>query len=187
MSNFDLKKYLIENKATVNSKILKALDEEVSNQNLNKAWIESHEDYEDLYIANTQKFNQYVKENEFTPEYIIDIDPGKIQMVYWDDEGPNSMSFDSIEKYIKGSIAHFWGEDQFIEEFDIEDEIDASGDNWVNVFNKHVENNLDLYFKTLNEYINSSYPDGDSQNGIALLIDGKLVAGANNKKSIIIL
>jgi hypothetical protein len=163
------------------------LNEEVSNQNLNKAWIESHDYYEDLYIANTQKFNQYIKEIGFTPEYVINIDPGKIQMIYWDDDGPDSMSFDSIEEYIKESIASFWGEEQFIEKFDIEGEIDASGDDWQDVFDKHIENNLDLYFKTLNEYINNSYPDGDSANGVALLIDGKLVAGANNKKAITIL
>ena len=75
------------------------------------------------------------------------------------------------------AVAGFWGEDHFIEEFGIEAELEAAGDNWESVFNKHVEDNLDMYYEELNKLINNSYPDGDSASGVVLLVNGKIVAG----------
>ena len=109
--------------------------------------------------------------------YIIDLDPGMYQMIYWNDDGPDGDSYDSKLDYVQKSIMNFWGEDQFIEKFGIEDEMDAAGDNWESVFNKHVEDNLDMYFEELNKYIEDSYPDGDSASGVVLLVNGKVVAG----------
>ena len=100
-------------------------------------------------------------------------------MIYWHDEGPDSMSFDSKLDYVGEAIASFWGEDYFIEEFGIEDETD--GDDWKSVFDKHIEDNLDMYFEELNKCINNSYPDKDSAHGVALLVDGELISGAWKK------
>ncbi len=168
MENFDLKKYLSENK------LLK--------ENITKAYIQSHEDYHDLYLTNREALNQLLADykedgDNWEPEYIIDLDPGMYQMIFWNDEGPNSMSFDSKLDYVKEAIASFWGEDQFIKKFGIEDEIDAAGDNWGDVFDKHVEDNLDMYFEELNKYIEDSYPDKDSYSGVVLLLNGKIKAG----------
>ena len=118
---------------------------------------------------------------KFNGEYLIDIDPGMYQMIYWNDEGPDSMSYNSKKEYVIESITNFWGEDQFIEKFKIEDEIDEAGDNWKNVFNKHIENNLDIYFEELKAYTNNSYPDKDSACGVVLLENDKIIAGEANK------
>tara|TARA_R100000781_G_scaffold114670_1_gene86088 strand:+ start:1012 stop:1557 length:546 start_codon:yes stop_codon:yes gene_type:complete len=174
MDNFDLKKYLAE------GKLLK------ENENYNAAWIMSHSEYYDIYIGTKKSFHEdYLQGGDASfggeaEDYLIDLDPGKFQMIYWDDDGPNSISFNTKEEYVKESIANFWGEDGFIEFFEIEDEIDAAGDNWESVFDKHVEDNLDMYYKELNNLINNSYPDGDSASGVVLLVDGKEVAGADN-------
>jgi len=151
-----------------------------------KAYIQSHEDYEYLYLTNEESLNQLLSDykedgDNWEPEYIIDIDEGKFQMIYWHDEGPDSMSFDSKLDYVGEAIASFWGEDYFIEEFGIEDELDAVGDNWKSVFDKHIEDNLDMYFEELNKCINNSYPDKDSAHGVALLVDGELISGALKK------
>jgi hypothetical protein len=34
-----------------------------------------------------------------------------------------------------------------------------------------------MYYEKLNEFINNSYPDGDSASGVVLLVNGKVVAG----------
>jgi hypothetical protein len=153
---------------------------EEENINLNKAFINSHEDYHTLYLASDESLNQYLNdlkkdEDTWEPEYITNIDPGKIQMVYWHDEGPNSISFNSIVEYIKETIFGFWGEDQFMDEIETIEDLE-----------RDIESNPNIYFEKLNQYINNSYPDGDSNYGVALLIDGNLVAGADNKKLIII-
>ena len=45
------------------------------------------------------------------------------------------------------------------------------------VFDKHVADNLDMYYEELNKYINNSEADGDSASGVVLLQNGKVVAG----------
>lgn len=147
-----------------------------------KAYINSHEEYETLYLTNEEKLNQILSEykedgDDWEPEYITDIDEGKFQMIYWDDEGPESMSFDSKKEYVKEAIENFWGEDCFIEEFGIEDLVDSD---WKN-FDKHIDDNLDMYFEELNKLINNSYPDGDSASGVILLVEGELISGAADK------
>ena len=137
----------------------------------------SHDDYHDLYIGNKAEHDAADEEEQFSDEYMIDLKPGMYQMIYWDDEGPDYMNFDNKLEYVKESIAGFWGEDNFIEYFEIEDEIDAAGDNWESVFDKHLEDNLDMYYEELNKLINNSYPDGDSASGVVLLVNGKVVAG----------
>ena len=52
---------------------------------------------------------------EEAEEYLIDLEPGMYQMIYWDNEGPHHMSYNNKLDYVLGSIADFWGEDQFIE------------------------------------------------------------------------
>ena len=163
MDNFDLKKYLAE------GKLLK--------ENIDMATILSHDDYKELYIGNKAKHDASPEEEQFSDEYIIDLKPGMYQMIYWDDEGPDHIVFDNKLDYVLGSIADFWGEDQFIEKFGIEDEVNAAGDNWESVFDKHVADNLDMYYEELNKYINNSEADGDSASGIVLLQNGKVVAG----------
>lgn len=148
---------------------------------INKATIHNHFDYEDLYIGNTSDFENLPKDEKFNGEYMIDVDPGMYQMIYWDDEGPDSMSYNSKKEYVIESITNFWGEDSFIEKFKIEDEIDEAGDEWESVFNKHVEDNLDMYFEELKKYTNNSYPDKDSACGVVLLENNKIIAGEANK------
>ena len=163
MSNFDLKKYLAE------GKLLK--------ENIDMATIASHDNYRELYIGNRAEHDASFEEEQFSDEYIIDLKPGMYQMIYWNDEGPDYINFDSKEEYIKNAVGGFWGEDHFIEEFGIKAELDAAGDNWESVFNKHVEDNLDMYYEELNKLINNSEADGDSANGVVLLQNGKVVAG----------
>ena len=148
---------------------------------INKATIANHSDYEDLYIGNTSDFENLPDNIKFSAEYMIDVDPGMYQMIYWNDEGPDSISCNSKKEYVIESITNFWGEDQFIEKFQIEDKIDEAGDNWKNVFNKHIENNLDIYFEELKAYTNNSYPDKDSACGVVLLENNKIIAGDANK------
>tara|TARA_Y100000389_G_scaffold21415_1_gene18405 strand:- start:266 stop:748 length:483 start_codon:yes stop_codon:yes gene_type:complete len=148
-----------------------------------KAYINSHFDYENLYLTNEEKLNQLLSDykedgDTWEPEYITDIDEGKFQMIYWNDEGPESMSFDSKGEYVKEAIEGFWGEDCFIEKFGIEDLVDSD---WKN-FDKHRDDNLDMYFEELNILNNNSYPDGDSANGVVLLVEGELISGAWNKE-----
>ena len=168
MNDFNLREYLKHNP------LLK--------ENITKAYINGHEDYHDLYLTNDEDLNKLLADykedgDNWEPEYIIDLDPGMYQMIYWNDEGPDGDSYDSKLDYVQKSIMNFWGEDQFIEKFGIEDEIDAAGDNWGSVFDKHVEDNLDMYFEELNKYIEDSYPDKDSASGVVLLVNGKVVAG----------
>ena len=148
---------------------------------INKATIANHSDYEDLYIGNTSDFENLPDNIKFSAEYMIDVDPGMYQMIYWNDEGPDSMSYNSKKEYVIESITNFWGEDQFIEKFQIEDKIDEAGDNWKSIFDKHVEDNLDTYFKELKAYTNNSYPDKDSACGVVLLENNKIIAGDANK------
>ena len=148
---------------------------------INKATIANHSDYEDLYIGNTSDFENLPDNIKFSAEYMIDVDPGMYQMIYWNDEGPDSMSYNSKKEYVIESITNFWGEDSFIEKFKIEDKIDEAGDEWGNVFNKHVEDNLDMYFEELKKYTNNSYPDKDSACGVVLLENDKIIAGKANK------
>ncbi len=148
-----------------------------------KAYINSHEDYENLYLTNEEKLSQILSDYEedddtWEPEYIVDINEGKFQMIYWNDEGVESMSFDSKGEYVKEAIEGFWGEDCFIEKFGIEDLVDSD---WKN-FDKHRDDNLDMYFKELNILNNNSYPDKDSANGVVLLVEGELISGAWNKR-----
>jgi len=160
MKDFDLRKYLTE------GKLLK--------ENINMATILSHDDYHDLYIGNRAEHDAKDEEEQFSDEYIIDLDPGMYQMIYWNDEGPDYMSFDNKLDYVKSAIMNFWGEDHFIEKFGIEDEV--GDDNW-DYFDQHVADNLDMYYEELNNLINKSYPDGDSASGVVLLVNGKVVAG----------
>jgi len=148
---------------------------------INKATIANHSDYEDLYIGNTSDFENLPDNIKFSAEYMIDVDPGMYQMIYWNDEGPDSMSYNSKKEYVIESITNFWGEDQFIQKFQIEDKIDEAGDNWKSIFDKHVEDNLDTYFKELKAYTNNSYPDKDSACGVVLLENDKIIAGKANK------
>jgi hypothetical protein len=163
MDNFDLKKYLAE------GRLLK--------ENIDMATILSHDDYKELYIGNRAEHDASHEEEQFSDEYMINLEPGMYQMIYWDDEGPDSMAFDNKLEYVKEAIAGFWGEDGFIEYFGIEDEVNAAGDNWESVFDKHVEDNLDMYYEELNKLINNSEADGDSASGVVLLVNGKVVAG----------
>jgi len=133
--------------------------------------------YPELYIGNRAEHDASPEEDQFSDEYIIDLKPGMYQMIYWNDEGPDYNAYDSKEEYIKDTITGFWGEDHFIEEFGIEAKLDAAGDNWESVFHKHIEDNLDMYYKELNKLINNSDPDGDSASGVVLLQNGKVVAG----------
>ena len=153
------------------------LAEGIIKENIDMAVINSHDDYQDLYIGNKAEHDAADEEEQFSDEYMIDLKPGMYQMIYWDDEGPDYMNFDNKLEYVKESISGFWGEDYFIEEFGIEDLMDAAGDNWGSAFDKHLEDNLDMYYEKLNEFINNSYPDGDSASGVVLLVNGKVVAG----------
>ena len=70
-----------------------------------KAYIQSHEDYEYINLTNEESLNQLLSDykedgDNWEPEYITDIDEGKFQMIYWHDEGPDSMSFDSKKSSI---------------------------------------------------------------------------------------
>ena len=153
------------------------LAEGIIKENIDMAVINSHDDYQDLYIGNKAEHDAADEEEQFSDEYMIDLKPGMYQMIYWDDEGPDYMNFDNKLEYVKESIAGFWGEDGFIEYFGIEDYIEAAGDNWESAFDKHLEDNLDMYYEELNKLINNSYPDGDSASGVVLLVNGKVVAG----------
>ena len=153
------------------------VSEGVIKENIDMAVINSHDDYQDLYIGNKAEHDAADEEEQFSDEYMIDLKPGMYQMIYWDDEGPDYMNFDNKLEYVKESISGFWGEDYFIEEFGIEGLMDAAGDNWGSAFDKHLEDNLDMYYEKLNEFINKSYPDGDSASGVVLLVNGKVVAG----------
>ena len=158
-------------------KLYIGLSEGIIKENIDMAVINSHSDYQDLYIGNKAEHDAADEEEQFSDEYMIDLKPGMYQMIYWDDEGPDYMNFDNKLEYVKESISGFWGEDYFIEEFGIEDLMDAAGDNWGSAFDKHLEDNLDMYYEKLNEFINNSYPDGDSASGVVLLVNGKVVAG----------
>ena len=158
-------------------KLYIGLSEGIIKENIDMAVINSHDDYQDLYIGNKAEHDAADEEEQFSDEYMIDLKPGMYQMIYWDDEGPDYMNFDNKLEYVKESISGFWGEDYFIEEFGIEDLMDAAGDNWESAFDKHLEDNLDMYYEKLNEFINKSYPDGDSASGVVLLVNGKVVAG----------
>ena len=176
MDNFDLRKYLAEGRL---------LKEDKPAGYYNAATITSHSDYYDIIITNKEEFFKIQKDpdsfmGEEAEEYLVDLEPGMYQMIYWNDEGPDSMSFDSKLDYVKESIGNFWGEDHFEEKFGIGDILDAAGDNWESAFHKHIEDNLDKYYEELNSLIKNSYPDKDSASGVVLLVNGKEVAGADN-------
>ena len=158
-------------------KLYIGLSEGIIKENIDMAVINSHDSYQDLYIGNKAEHDAADEEEQFSDEYMIDLKPGMYQMIYWNDEGPDYMNFDNKLEYVKETISGFWGEDYFIEEFGIEDLMDAAGDNWGSAFDKHLEDNLDMYYEKLNEFINNSYPDGDSASGVVLLVNGKVVAG----------
>ena len=162
------------------------------NENYDAAWIASHSDYYDIYIGTKKSFYEDQEEGEDASfgseaeDYLIDLDPGKYQMIYWDDDGPNSMSFNTKEEFVKESIYNYWGESNFIEQFPgLEDELDPlydedNPDVYWNAFEEHMKDNLDKYYEIIKDMINNSYPDGDSASGVVLLVDGKEVAGADN-------
>ena len=158
-------------------KLYIGLSEGIIKENIDMAVINSHDDYYDLYIGNKAEHDAADEEEQFSDEYMIDLKPGMYQMIYWNDEGPDYMNFDNKLEYVKDAVAGFWGEDHFIEEFGIEAELEAAGDNWESVFNKHLEDNLDMYYEELNKLINNSEADGDSASGVVLLVNGKVVAG----------
>ena len=158
-------------------KLYIGLSEGIIKENIDMAVINSHDSYQDLYIGNKAEHDAADEEEQFSDEYMIDLKPGMYQMIYWNDEGPDYMNFDNKLEYVKETISGFWGEDYFIEEFGIEDLMDAAGDDWGSAFDKHLEDNLDMYYEKLNEFINNSYPDGDSASGVVLLVNGKVVAG----------
>jgi len=180
MDNFNLKKYLAE------GKLLK------ENENYNAAWIMSHSDYYDIYIGTKKSFYEDQEEGEDASfggeaeDYLIDLDPGKYQMIYWHDEGPENMSFNDKLEFVKESIYNYWGESNFIEQFPgLEDKLDPlydkdNPDVYWNAFEEHMKDNLDKYYEMMKGMINNSYPDGDSSRGVVLLVDGKEVAGADN-------
>ena len=62
-------------------------------ENINMATILSHDDYHDLYIGNKAEHDAMDEEEQFSDEYMIDLDPGMYQMIYWNDEGPESYVF----------------------------------------------------------------------------------------------
>ena len=163
MDNFDLRKYLAE------GRLLK--------ENIDMATILSRDDYKELYIGNKAKHDIADEEEQFSDEYIINLKPGVYQMIFWNDEGPDYNVYDSKEEYVKDTIAGFWGEGYFEEKFGLTDELDAAGDDYERVFNKHIEDNLDMYYEELNKLINNSEADGDSAYGVVLLQNGKVVAG----------
>ena len=163
MDNFDLKKYLAEGR--------------LFEENINMATILSRDDYKELYIGNRAEHDASPEEEQFSDEYIIDLKPGAYQMIFWNDEGPDYNVYDSKEEYVKDTIAGFWGEGHFEEKFGLTDELDAAGDDYERVFNKHIEDNLDMYYEELNKLINNSEADGDSAYGVVLLQNGKVVAG----------
>ena len=176
MDNFDLRKYLAEGRL---------LKEDKPAGYYNAATITSHSDYYDIIITNKEEFFKIQKDpdsfmGEEAEEYLVDLEPGMYQMIFWNDEGPGSMGFDSKLDYVKESIRNFWGEDHFEEKFGIGDILDAAGNNWESAFHKHIEDNLDKYYEELNSLIKNSYPDKDSANGVVLLVNGKEVAGADN-------
>jgi len=172
MKNFNLRKFLVENKLTSQSKLIK------ENKNYDTAWIRSHSDYYDIYIGTKESFYEDQQEGEDAAfgyeaeEYLTDLDPGKYQMIFWNNDGPNSMSFNTKEEFVVESIANYWGEDGF-------DSVDNYDDvtDW---YNKEVIPNIDDYYEQVKAMINNSYPDGDSANGVVLLVDGEEVAGADN-------
>ena len=150
-----------------------------------KAYINSHEDYETLYLTNEEKLNQILSDYEedddtWEPEYIVDINEGKFQMIYWNDEGPDYMNFDNKLEYVKETISGFWGEDYFIEEFGIEDLMDAAGDNWGSAFkptqfqiwNKSMSTDE---IAMISESFTGTYPVGNIfyDNGFAVLTHPK--------------
>ena len=192
IANADIKKYVDElsgsfepdaYKNTTDAELLDdlklyiGLSEGIIKENIDMAVINSHDSYQDLYIGNKAEHDAADEEEQFSDEYMIDLKPGMYQMIYWNDEGPDYMNFDNKLEYVKETISGFWGEDYFIEEFGIEDLMDAAGDDWGSAFDKHLEDNLDMYYEKLNEFINNSYPDGDSASGVVLLVNGKVVAG----------
>ena len=135
-------------------------------------------DYYEIYLTNDQGLKDAIEYGEgWEPEYLEDVDPGMYQMVYWNDEGPDSVSFNSKLEFVIGAIMNFWGEDQFIDDFGIQDEIDAAGDDWGKVFDKHVEDNLDMYYDKVLNMSDTAYPDSDSGSGVVIIEKGKIVAG----------
>ena len=157
----------------------------------NAATITSHSDYYDIIITNKEEFFKIQKDpdsfmGEEAEEYLIDLEPGMYQMIYWNDEGPDSMSFNTKEEFVKESIYNYWGEEGFIENFEgLEDELEAlydedNPDVYWNAFGKHMNDNLDTYYEMIKGMINNSFPDGDSASGVVLLVNGKEVAGADN-------
>ena len=169
MDNFNLKKYLAE------GKLLK--------ENVTKAYIWSHEDYYELYLTDNQglKDATEVVGGGTEPEYITDVEPGMYQMISWNDEGPFATSYDSKLEFVKEVIVNYWGEDDFLEEFGIEElyDIDDS-DEYFAAFYKHIEENLDKYYDKILKMSNDAYPDGDSGSGVVVLEKGKIVAGEAN-------
>ena len=163
MENFDLRKYLAE------GRLLK--------EAIDMAAIASNDNYRELYIGNKAEYDASPEGKQFNDEYIIDLKPAMYQVIYWNNEGPDYINYDSKEEYIKNAITGFWGEDHFIEEFGIKAKLDAAGDNWESVFNKHVDDNLDMYYEEINKLINNSEADGGSASGVVLLQNGKVVAG----------
>ena len=103
------------------------------------------------------------------------------QMINWNDEGPFAASYDSKLEFVKEVIVNYWGEDDFLEEFGIEElyDIDDS-DEYFAAFYKHIEENLDKYYDKILKMSNDAYPDGDSGSGVVVLEKGKIVAGEAN-------
>ena len=146
-------------------------------EDIDMATILIHDDYQELYIGNRAEHDASSEEEQFSDEYMIDLKPGMYHMIFWNDEGPDYIVYDSKEEYIKDSIKSYWDIEHFERKFGLTDELDAAGDNWESVFNKHIEDNLDMYYEELNRLINNSEADGDSANGVVLLQNGKVVAG----------
>ena len=100
-------------------------------------------------------------------DYLIDLDPGKYQMIYWHDEGPENMSFNDKLEFVKESIYNYWGESNFIEQFPgLEDKLEAlydedNPDVYWNAFEEHMKDNLDKNYEMIKGMINNSYPDGE--------------------------
>ena len=164
MDNFNLKKYLAE------GKLLK--------ENVTKAYIWSHEDYYDLYLTNDQGLKKDIEANEGTePEYITDVEPGMYQMVSWNDEGPFATSYDSKLEFVKEVVVNYWGEDDFLEEFGLEELYNLDSDEYFAAFYKHIEENLDKYYDKILKMSDAVEPDKDSGSGVVVLEKGKIVAG----------
>lgn len=133
------------------------------------AWIESHFEYETLYLGTKTKSEEY--------EYNTLLSDDRIQFITWNDETVDSIGYKAIDEFIIDVANNFHGHDHFIESFNVPG---MGGTDWETNYDEHMKANMNLYYDELIRLIKDSEPHCDSEIGCLLIVDNVIIASGGD-------